>query len=124
MSFIVLNSLLQQMLPAFVKNRDLFEVREAPSRTFSWFTFISSQITSEVPFQIVLGTIGFSAGIIQLAYIVMQNQQTQCIRVVHSCGCYKYPFMYISLLWVILLILSPSWQTLQPTWPTCCFHCV
>ena len=59
MSFIVLNSLLQQMLPAFVKNRDLFEVREAPSRTFSWFTFISSQITSEVPFQIVLGTIGF-----------------------------------------------------------------
>ncbi|RCK65837.1 Multidrug resistance protein CDR1 [Candida viswanathii] len=59
MSFIVLNSLLQQMLPAYVKNRDLFETREAPSRTFSWFTFISSQISSEIPFQLALGTIAY-----------------------------------------------------------------
>ena len=59
MSFVVLNSLLQQMLPAFVKNRDLFEIREAPSRTYSWSAFITGQITSELPFQIILGTLAY-----------------------------------------------------------------
>ena len=59
MSFIPFNTLLQQMLPFYVKQRDLFEVRESPARTFSWFAFIAAQITSEIPFQIVLGTIAY-----------------------------------------------------------------
>ena len=32
MSFIPFNTLLQQMLPFYVKQRDLFEVRESPAR--------------------------------------------------------------------------------------------
>ena len=59
MFFIPFNTLVQQMLTYFVKQRDLYEVREAPSRTFSWFAFITGQITSEMPFQIAVGTIGF-----------------------------------------------------------------
>lgn len=59
MSFIPLQTLLQQMLPYYVMQREIYEVREAPSRTFSWFAFITSQITAEVPFQIVLGTVAF-----------------------------------------------------------------
>ena len=52
------------MLPYFVKQRDVYEVREAPSRTFSWFAFIAGQITSEIPYQVAVGTIAFSVGII------------------------------------------------------------
>ena len=46
MSFVALNSLLQQILPASVKNRGLLEIREAPSRIYSWFAFITGQINS------------------------------------------------------------------------------
>ncbi|KAG7195694.1 Multidrug resistance protein [Scheffersomyces spartinae] len=59
MSYIPFNTLVQQMLPYFVSARDLYEVREAPSRTFSWVAFIAAQITAEIPFQIVVGTLSF-----------------------------------------------------------------
>ncbi|EGW32053.1 multidrug resistance protein [Spathaspora passalidarum NRRL Y-27907] len=57
--FMPFNTLLQQMLPYFVKNRDVYEVREAPSRTFSWFAFIAGQITAEIPYMAVVGTLSF-----------------------------------------------------------------
>lgn len=49
----------QQYLPNYVFQRDLYEVRERPSRTFSWFAFIAAQITSEIPWQILTGTVAF-----------------------------------------------------------------
>lgn len=59
MFFIPFNTMVQQMLPYYVKQREIYEVREAPSRTFSWVTFICAQITSEIPYQIAVGTIAF-----------------------------------------------------------------
>ena len=59
MFMIQFNTLVQQMLPYFVLQRDVYETREAPSRTFSWFAFIAGQITSEIPYQIGVGTISF-----------------------------------------------------------------
>lgn len=59
MFFIPFQTLIQQMLPYFVKQREIYEVREAPSRTYSWLTFITAQISSEVPFQILVGTVAF-----------------------------------------------------------------
>ncbi|CAK9439084.1 uncharacterized protein LODBEIA_P33080 [Lodderomyces beijingensis] len=59
MSFIPFNTLVQQMLPYYVRHRDVYETREAPSRTFSWVAFITGQISSEIPFQFVIGTLSF-----------------------------------------------------------------
>ncbi|KAK6455693.1 multidrug resistance protein [Scheffersomyces xylosifermentans] len=59
MFFIPFNTLVQQMLPYFVRQREVYEVRESPSRTFSWFAFICGQITGEVPFQMILGTVSY-----------------------------------------------------------------
>lgn len=59
MFMIPFNTLVQQMLPYFIRQRDLYEVREAPSKTYSWFAFIAAQITSEIPIQIVVGTLAF-----------------------------------------------------------------
>lgn len=59
MFFIPFNTMVQQMLPFYIKQREIYEVREAPSRTFSWAAFITAQITSEVPFQFIMGTIAF-----------------------------------------------------------------
>ncbi|EDK44697.1 multidrug resistance protein CDR1 [Lodderomyces elongisporus NRRL YB-4239] len=59
MSFIPFNTLIQQMLPYFAVHRDVYETRESPSRMFSWFAFIAGQITSELPFQVILGTLAY-----------------------------------------------------------------
>lgn len=56
---IVFNPSLQQYLPTFISQRDLYEARERPSRTFSWVAFILSQITVEIPWNFLVGTIGF-----------------------------------------------------------------
>ncbi|RCK57612.1 Multidrug resistance protein CDR1 [Candida viswanathii] len=59
MFFLPFNTLVQQMLPTYVKQRAVYEVREAPSRTFSWFAFIAGQISAEIPFMTVAGTLAF-----------------------------------------------------------------
>lgn len=59
MFFIPFQTLVQQLLPYFVKQREIYEVREAPSRTFSWAAFIAAQLTSEIPFQVGVGTLAF-----------------------------------------------------------------
>ncbi|KAK6884629.1 Multidrug resistance protein CDR2 [Candida tropicalis] len=54
-----LTTIIDQLLPFFVRQREVFEVREAPSRTYSWFAFITGQITSELPYQIAVGTLSY-----------------------------------------------------------------
>ncbi|SCV01822.1 LAME_0G18734g1_1 [Lachancea meyersii CBS 8951] len=56
---VIFNPTLQQYLPTFVSQRDLYEARERPSRTFSWLAFILSQISVEIPWNILAGTVGF-----------------------------------------------------------------
>lgn len=51
--------LVEQMLPHYISQRDLYEARERPSRTFSWLAFITAQITVEIPWMILGGTIAF-----------------------------------------------------------------
>lgn len=59
MFFMPFQTIIQQMLPYFVKQREVYETREAPSRTFSWGAFILAQITSEIPYQFLIGTIAY-----------------------------------------------------------------
>lgn len=59
MLFVVMTTLAQQYVPLFVSQRDLYESRERPSKTFSWFAFIAAQVTAEIPYQIVAATISF-----------------------------------------------------------------
>ncbi|ODQ57422.1 hypothetical protein WICANDRAFT_57680 [Wickerhamomyces anomalus NRRL Y-366-8] len=59
MYLIIFNPLVQQTLPAFVEQRALYETRERPSKTFSWKAFIAAQITSEIPWNALVGTIAF-----------------------------------------------------------------
>ncbi|ODV71388.1 uncharacterized protein CYBJADRAFT_169435 [Cyberlindnera jadinii NRRL Y-1542] len=51
MFLIIFNPVIQQ--------QDLYEVRERPSKTFSWKVFILTQLTAEVPWNILLGTLSF-----------------------------------------------------------------
>lgn len=44
-------------MPKFVTQRSLYEVRERPSKTYSWVAFVLSNIVVELPYQIFLRVI-------------------------------------------------------------------
>ena len=45
----------QQIMPLFVTQRSLYEVRERPSKSYSWKAFLAANIVVEIPYQIVAG---------------------------------------------------------------------
>lgn len=55
----VLPAMIQQYLPTFVASRNLYEVRERPSKVFSWKAFMLGIVTVEIPWQILLGILSF-----------------------------------------------------------------
>ncbi|KPM35009.1 Multidrug resistance protein CDR1 [Neonectria ditissima] len=53
----VFGQMVQQTMPHFVIQRDLYEVRERPSKTYSWKVFILSQIIAELPWNTLMAVI-------------------------------------------------------------------
>lgn len=51
--------LIQQIMPHFVAQRALYEVREGPSKTYSWKTFIISNIFVELPWNSLMSVLMF-----------------------------------------------------------------
>lgn len=54
-------TLVQQIMPRFITQRDLYEVRERPSKAYSWKAFLIANIVVEIPYQILLGVLVFGA---------------------------------------------------------------
>ncbi|KAJ7057874.1 ABC-2 type transporter-domain-containing protein [Mycena amicta] len=59
MLLILFATLAQQIMPLFVQQRELYEARERPSRTYSWRAFLISQILVEVPWQLAASVVIF-----------------------------------------------------------------
>lgn len=57
--FTIFGQLVQQIMPHFVTQRSLYEVRERPSRTYSWKAFMISNITVELPWNALMAVIIF-----------------------------------------------------------------
>ncbi|SPO03131.1 probable ABC1 transport protein [Cephalotrichum gorgonifer] len=55
----VFGQLVQQQMPYFVTQRSLYEVRERPSKTYSWIVFMLSQMIAEIPWNTLLSVIMF-----------------------------------------------------------------
>jgi ATP-binding cassette subfamily G (WHITE) protein 2 (PDR) len=53
----VFGNLCQQIMPHFVTQRDLYEARERPSKTYSWKVFILSNIIVEMPWNTIMGAL-------------------------------------------------------------------
>lgn len=49
----IFSTLVQQIQPLFVTQRSLYEVRERPSKAYSWKAFIIANVVVEIPYQIV-----------------------------------------------------------------------
>jgi len=55
----VFGQLVQQTMPHFVIQRDLYEVRERPSKVYSWKVFMLSQIIVEIPWNSLMAVFMF-----------------------------------------------------------------
>lgn len=56
---IVFGPLIEQMMPHFVLQRQVYEKRELPSKTYHWFSFMASNIAAELPWQTVMSVLCF-----------------------------------------------------------------
>jgi ATP-binding cassette subfamily G (WHITE) protein 2 (PDR) len=50
-----------KIMPLFVTQRSLYEVRERPSKAYSWKAFLIANIIVEIPYQIILGVLVFAS---------------------------------------------------------------
>ena len=57
----IFSTLVQQIMPPFVSQRSLYEVRERPSKAYSWAAFLIANIFVEIPYQILLGMLVFAS---------------------------------------------------------------
>lgn len=55
----IFSNFCQQIMPHFVTQRALYEVRERPSKTYSWTVFILSNILVEIPWNSVMAVLVF-----------------------------------------------------------------
>jgi len=53
----IFGNLTQQIMPLFVTQRALYEVRERPSKTYSWVAFMLSNIVVELPWNMLAGVV-------------------------------------------------------------------
>jgi ATP-binding cassette, subfamily G (WHITE), member 2, PDR len=55
----IFGQIVQQSMPQFVIQRDLYEARERPSKVYSWKVFMLSQIIVELPWNALMGGVMF-----------------------------------------------------------------
>jgi ATP-binding cassette subfamily G (WHITE) protein 2 (PDR) len=55
----IFSNFAQQILPNFVTQRALYEVRERPSKTYSWQVFMLSNIIVEIPWNSFMAVLVF-----------------------------------------------------------------
>lgn len=53
----IFGQIVQQSMPMFVIQRDLYEARERPSKVYSWKVFMLSQILVEIPWNALMGAL-------------------------------------------------------------------
>ncbi|KAJ5975960.1 hypothetical protein N7481_009667 [Penicillium waksmanii] len=56
----IFSTLVQQIMPKFVVQRSLYEVRERPSKAYSWAAFLIANVIVEIPYQIFIGVIAWA----------------------------------------------------------------
>ncbi|KAJ5127187.1 hypothetical protein N7448_007966 [Penicillium atrosanguineum] len=56
----IFSTLVQQIMPKFVVQRSLYEVRERPSKAYSWAAFLISNVIVEIPYQVFAGVIAWA----------------------------------------------------------------
>jgi ATP-binding cassette, subfamily G (WHITE), member 2, PDR len=52
-------ALINQIQPRFFFLRDLYEIRERPSKIYHWLAFLIAAVLAEIPWNLLMGTLFF-----------------------------------------------------------------
>lgn len=79
MGVILCAALANQIQVPFIATRNIYEVRERPSRMYSWTALLASQLLSELPWNI-LGMIQSTLLSVYSLHLILPHKQVQaCI---------------------------------------------
>ena len=101
----IFSSLIQQIMPLFVTQRDLYEVRERPSKAYSWGAFLIANIIVEIPYQIFTGILVFAC--FYYPVVGVQSSERQGLVLLF---CIEF-FIYASSFAHLLIAALPDAQT-------------
>ncbi|KAK4448665.1 ABC transporter-like protein [Podospora aff. communis PSN243] len=71
----IFTTLVQQIQPLFVTQRALYEVRERPSKAYSWKAFIIANVVVEIPWQILTGILTYACFYYPVAGVQSSDRQ-------------------------------------------------
>lgn len=71
----VFSTIVQQIQPQFITQRSLYEVRERPSKAYSWKAFMLANVVVEVPYQILTGIFVFACFYYPVVGVQSSQQQ-------------------------------------------------
>jgi ABC-type multidrug transport system permease subunit len=93
----IFGNLVQQIMPHFVTQRSLYEVRERPSKTYSWQSFMTANILVELPWNTLMAVLIF----VCWYYPIGLYRNAEPTGAVHERGA----LMFL-LIWTFLLFTS------------------
>ncbi|KAH1586622.1 hypothetical protein KXV31_003511 [Aspergillus fumigatus] len=105
----VFASLVQQIMPLFVTQRSLYEVRERPSKAYSWKAFLIANIVVELPYQIVMGILTFACYYFPIVG-ASQSTERQGLVLLY---CIQF-YVYASTFAHMVIAAIPDTQTASP----------
>lgn len=101
----IFTTLVQQIIPMFVSQRDLYEVRERPSKAYSWKAFFIANVIVEIPYQIISGVLVF--GCFYYPVVLIQSSERQGLVLLYS----VVFFIYASSFGQLCISALPDAQT-------------
>jgi ATP-binding cassette, subfamily G (WHITE), member 2, PDR len=92
----IFGNLVNQIMPHFVTQRSLYEVRERPSKAYSWKAFMLANIIVELPWNSLMGLIMF----VSYYYPVGLNRNAEPTDAVSERGALMFLFILSFLLFI------------------------
>lgn len=89
----IFGNLVQQIMPNFIIQRSIFEVRERPSKMYSWRVFMASNILVELPWNLLVAVLMFFCWY----YPVGLYQNAQPTDAVHERGALMFLYLLMFL---------------------------
>lgn len=93
----IFSSIVQQIQPLFVSQRSLYEVRERPSKAYSWLAFIIANIVVEIPYQIFTGILIWAASYYPVVGIQSSDRQGLVLAFVIQLFIYASSFAHLTI---------------------------
>jgi len=94
-----------QIQPLFIAQRDLYEVRERPSKAYSWVAFLFANIIVEIPYQIVTAVLAWASYYYAVVGVQSSDRQILVLLLIIQLFLYASSFAHLT------IVAMPDAQT-------------